>query len=108
MRKTKLILAIFFLSSVANSQDFSFDLIFTDAIGNRDTLVLGYDDNAGDSIDTIFGEKNIINTPWSNIFEVRISSENFETKTQIKENKCGNERIYCSSELYVLPITNTN
>lgn len=50
-------------------------LWFQDAIGNRDSIEIGYDLLATDSIDSQFGETNIISTPWSNNFEVRISNE---------------------------------
>ncbi len=53
------------------SQEFKMKLWFQDAVGNKDSIELGYDLLATDSIDSQFGETNIISTPWSNNFEVR-------------------------------------
>lgn len=85
----------------SNGQEFSFQLFFEDSLGQRDTLVLGYDQNATDSIDVAFGESNIISTPFDTVFEVRISDydftahglymddpANFQTPIQIKEKDC--------------------
>lgn len=102
MKKFKIFILLAFASCSMIAQDFSFDLIFVDGIGNRDTLVLGFDTNAGDSIDSAFGEKNIKSEKWDSIFEVRIGNEELETKTQIKDNFCEEERFWCSSDLYVL------
>lgn len=52
-----------------------FELIFEDSAGNLDTLEFGYDELATDTIDSIFGEENIINTPIDSIFDVRITNE---------------------------------
>jgi hypothetical protein len=64
-----LLLAIF----SSNAQQFSFELYLSDMQGNADTLILGYDVNASDSIDSQFGEIDILNNPWDSIFEARIS-----------------------------------
>ena len=53
------------------SQEFKMKLWFQDAVGNKDSIELGYDLLATDSIDNQFGETNIISTSWSNNFEVR-------------------------------------
>jgi hypothetical protein len=82
-------------------QDFSFELVFQDAIGNKDTITLGYDANASDSVDTNFGEVNIISSEIDSIFDVRISDEwnarmwrydssgNYHLKKQIINGDCG-------------------
>ncbi len=68
----KLIILLFWLPLVFFSQEeFSFELYFEDALGNKDTLVLGYDPLATDSIDVAFGEVNIVNQPWDSVFEAR-------------------------------------
>lgn len=73
MRKLVLLLFIPFWSYA--QEEFSFELYFEDAIGNKDTLVLGYDPLATDSIDSSFGEVDIINQQWDSIFEVRAGDD---------------------------------
>lgn len=68
------------------SQEFKMKLWFQDAVGNKDSIELGYDLLATDSIDSQFGETNIITTPWSNNFEVRISNE---WKNRFNNNQSG-------------------
>jgi hypothetical protein len=46
-------------------------LWLNDAIGNKDSIEIGFDVLATDGIDTAFNEVNIFSTPWSNDFEVR-------------------------------------
>ena len=72
---------LFFLPMITSAQEFSFELYFEDALGNRDTLVLGYDPLATDSIDVAFGEENIIAQPWDSVFEVRISDYYYDNPT---------------------------
>jgi len=67
------LLLIFTSISAFSQPEFSFDLYFEDALGNRDTITLGYDPQATDGIDELFGEENIIAQPWDGVFEVRIS-----------------------------------
>ena len=94
---TKLMLVIFLLiSDHLTCQDFSFKLIFQDAIGNSDTLILGYDANATDSIDIEYDETNIISTKLDSVFDVRITNEwsrrnsngSFNLKKQIIKTNC--------------------
>ena len=61
--------------SYAKSQEFSFKMFFEDAVGNKDSIVIGYDPNATNGIDEDFGEVNILETPFKPDFEVRISNE---------------------------------
>lgn len=99
--KTIILLVFVVVASFCSfAQEFSFELYFEDAIGNRDTIVLGFDENATDSIDTAFGEVNIISQPWDSVFEVRITDEyehrqsshsgqgTFHTKKQIVKKNC--------------------
>jgi hypothetical protein len=98
-----LFLMFFVLPAICYSQEeFSFELYFEDAIGNKDTLLLGYDPLATDSIDVAFGEVNIINQPWSSVFEVRAGDDNdiwhppggvvqvpnYQSKKQIIDKSC--------------------
>src|SRR5690554_7621468 len=54
--------------------EFEFQLYFEDAAGNRDTVTLGYDQLATDTINSQFGEVNLLNTPWGNGLDVRIGN----------------------------------
>lgn len=98
-----IILYIIFFSTTFYAQEFSFQMYFEDATGAKDTLIFGYDANATDSIDSNYGETNIITQQISNSFEVRISDLiwdnlsaqefeneqiNFQLKTQIEKKKC--------------------
>lgn len=93
---TSVFLAFSFLTF---GQQFSFPIYFHDAIGNKDTLILGYDINGTDSIDAAFGEINIISKPLNTTLDVRITDEwikrlysstgTFHTKKLIVKNYCG-------------------
>ena len=96
MKKNLLFLILYFSLGV-KAQQFSFQMYFKDAIGNRDTLTLGYDTAATKIIDAAFGEVNIIGVPLDSIFEVRITDESvwggqqqgtFHTKKQITYYNC--------------------
>lgn len=72
-------------------------MFFKDAMGNRDTLTLGYDTAATKLIDAAFGEVNIIGVPLDSVFDVRITDESiwggqqqgtFHTKKQITYYDC--------------------
>ena len=87
------------------SQQFSFQMFFSDAIGNKDTITLGYDPLATKGIDDIFSEENIIDVPLKSTLDVRITDEyynrtykdmdgTFHTKKQIIPYDC----IYLSYE----------
>lgn len=101
MKKFFILLSILIFCKIAKSQEFTFHMYFQDAIGNKDTLTLGYDLNATDSIDPAFGEINIISNPIDTAFDVRVTNEwlnryfwgtpgNYHTKKQIVKNNCGN------------------
>lgn len=101
----KTILIVIFsicLLNITNAQQFSFQMKFVDAIGNKDSITLGNDINASDSLDPVFGEINIISNPYSSALNVRAGNvwfqqnsfqefgkSAFETKTQIVPNICG-------------------
>lgn len=99
MKKILFIIATFCLLTTAHGQQFSFQMFFKDAVGNKDTISLGYDLLATDSIDTSFGEVNIINQPIKATLDVRITNEwknrefhsksgTFHTKKQIISYNC--------------------
>ena len=79
MKTLSSILTFLTLSFFVKGQEFSFEMYFEDALGYKDTLVFGYDDNATDTIDLSFEEVNIRSTPFDSIFETRISDFDFST-----------------------------
>jgi hypothetical protein len=103
MKKSLLILFAVFQLTICKAQEFAFQLKFIDAVGNKDSVTLGYDGAATDTIDPSFGEINIISIPYSSELNVRTGNEylkysfssqlgqqtTFETKTQIVPNVCG-------------------
>lgn len=99
MKKTLLLLMSICFLTTTQAQQFSFQMFFTDAIGNKDTITLGYDLSATDSIDGAFGETNIISTTLDTTLDVRITNEwdnqqefgtsgTFHTKRQIIPYNC--------------------
>jgi hypothetical protein len=103
------LLTIFGICSlnIAHAQQFSFQMKFVDAIGNKDSITLGYDINATDSLDPVFEEINIISNPYTSALNVRAGNvwfqknsfrlfgqTAFETKTQIVPNTCGSGNFW--------------
>lgn len=90
-----LVIALLILAGVNSyGQEFVFKLYFQDSKGNKDTIALGYDKSATDTIDLKQGEFNIIDKPLDKVFDVRISdiwhgnpidqsNVSFQTKRQI-------------------------
>jgi hypothetical protein len=76
MKKTIFVLLmLLILCHMASGQEFSFKMTFIDAIGNTDSLIMGYDIDATDSLDSEFGEINIIDSKLDSVFDVRITNE---------------------------------
>lgn len=102
MRQFCFLSILFYLTSFSYCQEeFSFELSFEDALGNKDTVVVGYDENATFGIDGSFGEQDISGTPWNTVFDVRVSERlsvqnglapspppNIHTKKQIIPKSC--------------------
>jgi hypothetical protein len=120
MRTLFLLFSTLLLSQVSFSQEFKFSIFFKDAIGNKDTIVLGYDPLGTDSIDQIFGEENIISKPLNPYLDVRISDEwfhrkfqqeegTFHTKKQIVKSNCGSYFSVTDIDIYCThwPVTAT-
>lgn len=61
-------------SFASQAQQFSFQMVFVDAAGNRDSVTLGYDNAGSNGIDAAFGEQNIIATPYNSGLNVRASN----------------------------------
>ncbi len=91
------------VSSIAQTDEMS--IYFQDTLGNRDTIVFGYDPDATTGIDSIFGEVNIKGQPLEGL-DVRILDydyyalgyymsetedlSTFHTKKQITNHNCDN------------------
>lgn len=58
-----------------SQEEFSFQLYLEDNIGNRDTVIIGYDELSSDSIDLSFEEINLIDSTWSTPLEGRVSHQ---------------------------------
>jgi hypothetical protein len=98
MKKLIGIVVIVCTTSLLFAQEFSTKLYFEDAKGHRDTLTIGFDLSATDTLDVSFGEININALPFDSVFEVRISdayalinydsTSQFLTKKQIFKKAC--------------------
>ncbi len=71
-------LAVLCSSFKGISQEFSFYLHFQDALGNKDSLLLGHDPTATSGWDAQWGETNIKDQPWDSTFEVRVIPDLYE------------------------------
>lgn len=100
MKKVLLIVTVFSLWASAHAQQFSFQMNFVDVVGNKDSIIIGYDINGTDTIDAMFGESNIIGVSLNNGLDVRVSNEwynrtylalsgSYQTKKQIVPYNCG-------------------
>ncbi len=123
MKAKLFFLGLLFAGIVSAQEEFSFQLYFEDAAGNRDTITLGYDPLATDTIDIAFGEENLINQPWNDsVLDVRITDkmlhilygqselETYHTKKQIVESYCmatswEGRRVFVDVKNAVFPIT---
>lgn len=97
--KNLIIMLVILTGQNLYSQEFVFKLYFQDSKGNSDTITLGYDMTATNSIDSSQDEHNIYNKPLDSVFDVRISNlwnkieygnnvDSFQTKRQIVKNNC--------------------
>jgi hypothetical protein len=77
-----------------STPEFSFVLYVTDALGNRDSIVLGYDATATDTADALFGDSNIANTAIDSVLDLRIIrresflSLDYQSKNAIFKYSC--------------------
>ena len=97
LMKNLIFLLLFFPLIGLSQPEFSFDLYFEDALGNRDTVTIGYDPQATDGIDAQFGEENIISQPWDSVFEVRISD--YYDKNAVEEQVSFNSKKCIQNKL---------
>lgn len=103
MIKTGCLWVMTFLFAIANAQEFSAYITFyRTGMYPIDTITIGYDANATDTLDAQFGEVNIYSTPRDTGIDVRIGNiwnrqniqefslqSPFQTKKQIVPNRCG-------------------
>jgi len=82
MKQLALILTLLLSHCALTQEEFSFTLYFEDAVGNKDSLILGYDENGTQLLDEQFGEVDISGEPWDSVFEVR-ASEAYTTQNMI-------------------------
>ena len=79
-------------ATAQSTPEFSFVLYVTDAVGNRDSIVLGYDATATDTADTIFGDSNIANTPIDSVLDLRLTDYytplDYQSKNAIFKYSC--------------------
>lgn len=98
MKNYLLLIVTILQITICSAQQFSFQMNFVDAVGNKDSVILGYDIAGTDTIDPAFGEINIVNTPYSSGLDVRLGNgyffpagvvqTPFETKKQIIYHDC--------------------
>jgi hypothetical protein len=66
---------LLFVGRTASAQSLEpkikFTVRFEDAIGNKDSVIVGYDSLAAPYIDSIFGEIDLTEVPFDSVFEVR-------------------------------------
>ena len=110
--KQLILLLMIFTPLTFFGQEFSFSMYFEDAVGNKDTLVLGYDPAASSGINLQFGEENILCEPFIKDLDVRtgifkgwwMDPDSFLTKKHIIPKDCnvqfplaGFIYIYCKN-----------
>lgn len=86
-------------SQFLTAQEFSFQVFFEDAAGNKDTVEIGYDEAGHYGLDTTFGEADLKGTPYDSIFEVRAAAYNHEL--MVCEND-GPEKILIESKKFIV------
>lgn len=109
MKRIVFIVFFYFIRLLANGQEFMTKLYFEDSNMHYDTLIVGYDQNATDSIDLSFGENDINGTPFDSIFEVRATDEYklayraipYLVKKQIVKKECEESKFPFVSAILV-------
>jgi len=76
MKTFYFLLSILFISTLVDAQQFSTQFFFTDTLGNRDTVTVGFDPAATLGVDTIFGEVDMKEIPFGEELEVRVGQLN--------------------------------
>jgi len=65
MKKQILLASSILIILCCRAQQFAYTMTFIDTAGDTDRILLGYDLAATDSIDSAFGELNIITQPYN-------------------------------------------
>ena len=76
--------------------EFKAKFLFTDKLGNKDTIVVGHDKTGSLNICPQFGEVDISDKPFNKMLDVRITSKNeYDTKSKVVDfTKCSkNEKL---------------
>jgi hypothetical protein len=72
----RIIMILFLFPLIINAQKTALwetKFYLEDAVGNKDSVILGFDEYASSVYNPEFGEVNIKNQPWDSVFEVRAS-----------------------------------
>jgi hypothetical protein len=86
--------------------EIKFTLRFEDAVGNKDSVIVGFDSLAAPYIDSIFGEIDLTEVPFDSVFEVRgadMGGQEFLSKIIIhgyREWMCTGNVQYQSINIY--------
>lgn len=62
------------IATITNAQQFQLEVYFEDRLGNKDTIVIGYDSDAQDSLHADFDGENLIAVPLNSGLDVRLSN----------------------------------
>jgi hypothetical protein len=81
------------MSLFATAQEFSFPLYVEDAIGNKDTIILGYDENGTQGEDLNFGEVDIKDIPFSGALDMRAVDYDFDLWTGYEDQTLFHSKI---------------
>ena len=103
----------------AKGQHSELPIYFEEALGNSDTIILGYDISASKGMDSALGEINILGTPYSKSFEVRASMYDYqkirnedprisESKKMIIESTCFEPPLYDEENSIMVLIKSDN
>jgi len=74
MRNVLLLFFVIGSLNILTAQDFEFDLYFEDSKGFRDTVSIGFAEDASLQIDSIYGEVNIVGIPLNANIDVRLTN----------------------------------
>lgn len=122
MKKHLLLIFAIAQLTICKAQQFAFQMTFVDAVGNTDSLTLGYDIAATDTLDAAFLETNIILSAYTSGLDVRAGNvwfqQNFgsgqfgqtpfETKRQIVPNTCGTGNFWLAFPVAEINIVSTH
>lgn len=110
-------------NSFSINPEFELSIYTENASGHKDSITLGYDPEADDNINTVFGEFELLGTPYDESFEARAALYDYyaetsspfgfyypstqETKRLIRKKTCDNSFNWESSA-YMLSVKSNN